>query len=88
MGGGGGAGGQFLIGLQLLPLVQVVKAGGSGGAITKSGNQAMYNICMILSSGECDICLGLFKWYGLYEQLNHLHGRLVHQLVQFYYRLG
>ena len=65
-----------MIGLERLPLVQVVKAG------------AVYNICMILSSGECDICLGLFKWYGLYEQLNHLHGRLVHQLVQFYYRLG
>ena len=47
-----------MIGLQLLPLVQVVKAGGSGGAITKSGNQAKHNICMIHSSGECDT----FAW--------------------------
>ena len=51
-----------MIGLQLLPLVQVVKAGGSGGAITKSGNQAMYNICMIRSCGECDTLIKTFAW--------------------------
>ena len=50
-----------MIGLQLLPLVQVVKAGGSGGEITKSGNQAMNNVCMIRSSGECDT----FAWASL-----------------------
>ena len=48
-----------LIGLKLLPLVQVVKAGGSSDAITKSGN-TMSNICMarLTLSREC----GTFDW--------------------------